>query len=756
MDMRAGRVAGRRRQSTTNRPVSRDRSTGLLVSVLDDHDTVALLHAMGYDAAQIRAGVEEVEATHEERFDREPVDWHQRLLQRGFNPQNPVDSLLAIARSADTRAYQALEFSGVRVASLRKALVEHARRSPITPGDDSERRRRASPVGAGRRHDGADPDAAAPRRTRRGRADAVSKSAPARDVDAAPRRRRQQSQARSEAALAAHDLLVPVEVDGLAPIHGRDTELGNLGDALMRAAHRAPVLVGPHGSGRTLVARHLAAVVPSPVYVLDATEYGDEEQLRADLQQVADAHGVAIFDDMDRIASETSPLFLPALAHAWAHASPRVLTIVSHETKAQLEAWMPGVLESLDVIDMGRTSPGDHAQALELAAPGVLSRHDLSLDPDFHLSELSRMSEQFVTGLAMPGRAIDVLDLACARVRRTGATELSRELCVQVICERTGLPVARVSGAGDQDALELESELSRSVVGHDHALQTVADLIRRNRAGFRSGRPIATALLLGPSGVGKTEIAKALAGALFHREDTLLRLDMSEYSESHAVARVVGAPPGYVGHECGGALTDPMLKQPHRVVLLDEMEKAHRDVHQLLLQVFDEGRLTDGRGRTVDFRHAVVIMTSNLGASVLDADTRPPKDDVLALARAAFPVELWNRIEAPLVLNPLSEAEMRQVLVRLAAASSAKLHADRGIQYELSQAVVSRLVRLAGKDAALGARPLRHLLTREVEGFLADGILRGKIRAGHRVSVALERGRMRLDLMPPARSPAAP
>ncbi|MGB1698892.1 MAG: AAA family ATPase [Nannocystaceae bacterium] len=725
-----------------------------MVAVLEDVDTVELLEAMGYDPARLRAGVEEVEVTHDARFDREPVDWHQRLLQRGFNQQSPVDALLAIARSADTRAYQALEFSGVRVASLRKALVEHARRSPGSPSENGDRGRRSSgrPLRDHPPHTRADRlsrDPSERRRARRDRDEASERADSEHDERAVPRRRSQQRlSSRSTENTSAHDVLLPVDVDDLPPLYGREQELGNLGDALMRAAHRAPVLVGAHGSGRSLVARHLAAAIPSPVFILDATEYGDEEQLRADLSKIAEQQGVVVFDDMDRIPSEAAPPFLPALAHAWAHASPRVLTIVSHETKTQLEAWMPGVLETLDIIDMADTSSSDHIRAIELAAPGVLRRHDLELAPNLHLSDLSRMSEQFVTGLAMPGRAIDILDLACARVRRTAATALTREVCVEVICERTGLPPARVSGAGDQDALELETELARSVVGHDHALHTVADLIRRNRAGFRTGRPIATALLLGPSGVGKTEIAKALAGALFHRADTLLRLDMSEYSESHAVARVVGAPPGYVGHECGGALTDPMLKQPHRVVLLDEMEKAHRDVHQLLLQVFDEGRLTDGRGRTVDFRHSVIIMTSNLGANLLDETSRPPTEAVLASARAAFPVELWNRIEAPLVLHPLSEPEMRQVLVRLAAASSAKLHSDRGIQYELSGPVINRLVRLAGKDAALGARPLRHLLTREVESFLADGILRGKIRPGHRVRVSLERGRMRLDLIP--------
>src|SRR5690606_25709029 len=254
---------------------------------------------------------------------------------------------------------------------------------------------------------------------------------------------------------------------------------------------------------------------------------------------------------------------------------------------------------------------------------------------------------------------------------------------LEIVSERSGLPPARIELRGDQDVLDLEQRLAERVVGHRTAIGTVARLVRRNRAGFGGRRPILSALLLGPSGIGKTELAKALGHALFDRDDALVRLDMSEYAEAHAVARIVGAPPGYVGHEQGGALTDPLLRRPHCVILLDEIEKAHRDVHQLLLQIFDEGRLTDGRGRTIDFRHTLIVMTSNLGADHLQRRGREVRLDeakALAGARAAFPVELWNRIEAPLCLHPLTPAALARICHRLARASSERLFAERGIR----------------------------------------------------------------------------
>jgi ATP-dependent Clp protease ATP-binding subunit ClpC len=543
----------------------------------------------------------------------------------------------------------------------------------------------------------------------------------------------------ARAELRPSPRLTPIDARALPPLHGRGSHLARLADAVLRRSPRPPVLVGAPGSGRTLLATHLARVVPAPVFLLSATAYADEDGLRADLAAVARQRGVAILDDLDRIGSDVAPACLPALVKVWSSGQPPVLTVVSPEGRARLETWLPGLAATFDVLALPPLEGEDLQAAVAAAAPSVLAEHRVGLAAGARLTELTRLAERFLGGLAMPGRALDLLDLACARTVREGRGQVARDTIVDIVGERSGVPRERIEGHGHQETLDLEGQLARQVVGHEPAIRALAELIRRNRAGFASQRPVATVLLLGPSGVGKTEIAKALCAALFDRADALVRLDMSEYAEAHAVARAIGAPPGYVGHEQGGALTDPLLRQPHCVVLLDEIEKAHRDVHQLLLQVFDEGRLTDGRGRTVDFRHAVVIMTSNLGATHLAGDD-PDAEAAGALdaARTAFPVELWNRIEAPLVLHPLTPRELATICQRLARASSERLFRERGIRYRLDDRACRHVVALCGRDAALGARPLRHVLARQVESRIAEAILRGQVRAGMAVEVGVE------------------
>jgi ATP-dependent Clp protease ATP-binding subunit ClpC len=732
--------------------------------------------------ASVRAVLEEVGIVSETlpslrnrligEIEPEPADWHLRLQQRGgrAGPDCDLSQLLAIVRSADCHAYRLLQLAGADTGQLRKLLIERVRergRQRVTlRATEPEPEPTPGPLRMSKREGNAAPIAAAPRRTTTTARPAVSPRqsirvgrpepaapAPAQPTGIKQAQPRAQPQPELEAKPRARDREEPQELRSinpttLAPMAGRERELAMLADALLRHSPRPPVLVGEHGSGRSLLATHLARMLDRPLFRLEAPAYDDEESLADDLELIAEARGIVVFDDLDRVASDTPPAVLPALARAWATGAPRILTVLSHEARARLEVWMPGILDTLDVLLLPPLPQSDVHLAVKLGSAAILEQHGLTLSSDARLSELTRIADRFLTGLAMPGRALDLLDLACARSVRQGKPEVGNDAWVEIVCERTGLPACRILGTGDRDMLDLDVRLARQVVGHEHVLEVLSGLIRRNRAGFSSGRPIASVLLLGPSGVGKTEIAKALAGALYDRaDDALLRLDMSEYAEAHAVARVVGAPPGYVGHEQGGALTDPMIRNPHRVILLDEIEKSHRDVHQLLLQVFDEGRLTDGRGRTVDFRHAVVIMTSNLGADTMIADPDRISDElVLADARAHFPVELWNRIEAPLVLRPLTRAQMLTICKRLIASSSARLTHDRGIRYRVEDPAIEQLIDRAGIDPALGARPLRHLLGREVESLIAEQILRGRIRAGDEAVVSAERGRLSVEI----------
>jgi len=688
----------------------------------------------------------------------ESADWRLRLSARGGD-DGDLALLLAICRSADAHAYQVLEHCGVRCAALRRDIIERMRaegearlRAPAALATATPPRIRPRRASAGATPS---PRASVGRTSRRHRTSDVDEPTPTieREVEAprgtvlaGPSTDPGSSLPSARGTANPERKLTPIDARALAPLFGRERELEWLADAMGRRLARAPLLVGPCGSGRSLLASHLAAVLRKPVFRLQAAAYDDGDALEHDLRAIAEQDGIAILDDLDRIASDAPPPCAAVLGQAWPAAVPPLLVVSSPEGRARLSLWLPGVMESVDTLAIRPLEGPALEAAVKHAAPAILAAHGLPLAQDAKLAELTRWADRYLVGLAMPSRALDVLDLACARTRRQGGKEVARKVWLSIVSERSGLPEHRIEAHGDHDLLDLEQRLAERVVGHRDAVATIARLVRRNRAGFGGARPILSALLLGPSGVGKTELAKALAEALFERPDALLRLDMSEYAEPHAVARIVGAPPGYVGHEQGGALSDPMILRPHCVVLLDEIEKAHRDVHQLLLQVFDEGRLTDGRGRLVDFRHAAVIMTSNLGAHALlgtvDGGARMDEQAALEHARNAFPLELWNRIEAPLVMHPLSENERAKICRRLARQSSERLFKERGIRYSLSDAACAHLLGLAGRDPRLGARPLRHLLNREVESTLADAILRGEIRAGTHIEADIELGQV--------------
>jgi ATP-dependent Clp protease ATP-binding subunit ClpC len=371
-------------------------------------------------------------------------------------------------------------------------------------------------------------------------------------------------------------------------------------------------------------------------------------------------------------------------------------------------------------------------------------------------------TKRYVPGVALPAKALGALDLAGARAKRRGDIQravVSESQVADVVAELGDVPGERLREADADRMLALESELGKRVIGHEKALGRIARHVRRNAAGLRGDRPIGSFLLLGPTGVGKTETAKALAATLFGAPTAMTRIDMSEYAEAHAVARLIGAPPGYVGHEAGGQLTEAVRKRPYQVVLLDEIEKAHRDVLQAFLQVLDEGHLTDGRGRRVDFTNALIVLTSNLGAREVEAErskravgfasSAPASSERLeqtsvAAARKDLPPELFNRIDEVLFFAPLERSEVVSI-ARLLLGELEKRLETRGVRMEVDAAALDTLLDHGGFDASLGARPMRRAIERLVEAPIADLILRGDVREGSVVLVGADDGVLTID-----------
>ena len=311
------------------------------------------------------------------------------------------------------------------------------------------------------------------------------------------------------------------------------------------------------------------------------------------------------------------------------------------------------------------------------------------------------------------------------------------------MARRTGIPVAELGAAERDRLLRLEELLHRRIVGQDEAVEAVADAVRSGRAGLgHPGRPVGSFLFLGPTGVGKTELGRALAEALFGSPDKLVRLDLSEYTDRSAVTRMIGAPPGHVGYEDAGQLTEAVRRDPYTVVLLDEIEKAHPEVAALLLQVLDAGRLTDAHGRTVDFRHAIVIMTSNIGADRILAaeDLEDVREAVLTEARARLRPELVGRVDEVVLFARLSRPELRRIVGMLLEETRERLRA-KGVELVVDDAAADLLAGL-GSRPELGARPLRRTVGKEVERRLARMLLAGDLQPGATVHVTAEGGEL--------------
>ncbi|MFF8726966.1 ATP-dependent Clp protease ATP-binding subunit [Streptomyces sp. NPDC015171] len=426
-------------------------------------------------------------------------------------------------------------------------------------------------------------------------------------------------------------------------------------------------------------------------------------------------------------------------------------------------------------------------QILEGLRDAYEAHHQVRFD-DAALVAAAELSDRYISDRFLPDKAIDVLDQAGARVRLRSAgrsteivsredriaklrreldqavsaedfekaSEVKREIAeaegelagieerregvvsvtaadiADVVSRRTGIPVSQLTASEKEKLLRLEEEMHARIVGQDEAVTAVSQAVRRNRAGMGDpNRPVGSFLFLGPTGVGKTELAKTLAALLFGDEDRMIRFDMSEFQEKHTVARLVGAPPGYVGYEEAGQLTEKVRRQPYSVVLFDEVEKAHPDVFNTLLQILDDGRLTDAQGRTVDFRHCVIIMTSNIGAHrILDhkGDVSELKDELMGDLRARFLPEFLNRIDDIIIFHGLTEDDLGQIVDHLLDQSKRRVHAQ-GMRLEVTEAAKKLLI-AHGHQPEFGARPLRRTIQAELDNRIADLLLGGEAGPG--------------------------
>ena len=377
----------------------------------------------------------------------------------------------------------------------------------------------------------------------------------------------------------------------------------------------------------------------------------------------------------------------------------------------------------------------------------------IEIDKAMRVGDLSRAAELQYGTLASIERELKELEAKdqSAGVRRLIKEEVDEEDIAEVVSRWTGIPVSKLMEGEMQKLLRLPEELHHRVVGQDEAVSAVADAVVRARAGIKDPkRPIGSFLFLGPTGVGKTELARALATTLFDDEENMIRLDMSEYMEKHTVARLIGAPPGYVGYDEGGQLTESVRRKPYSVVLLDEIEKAHPDVFNVLLQVLDDGRLTDGHGRTVNFRNTVIIMTSNIGSQLIlelrGADERSyqrMREQVLEALRRHFRPEFLNRVDEVVVFRALTEAELAKI-VEIQLEGLRRRLADRRIVLEVNEAARHYLAKI-GYDPVFGARPLKRAIQREVETPVARLIVAGKLRDGGTVRTYVAGDALRVE-----------
>ena len=570
----------------------------------------------------------------------------------------------------------------------------------------------------------------------------------------------------------SRDLTLLAASGSFDPVIGRDEEIRRSVQILSRRSKNNPVLIGEPGVGKTAVAEGIAAYIAGSdapdsmagkrLVALDlpallaGTKYrGDfEERVKAVLKDVKKAGDVILFiDEMHTMigagsaegAIDAANILKPALGRG----EVQIIGATTPEEYRRHIEKDAALERRFQPVKVAEPSRSDSLKMLGAVRQGLEKHHGVKIS-DAALTAAVDLSARYINDRFLPDKAIDLADEAAAHIRVSGGGLVTAEDIAGVVSLWTGIPVANLSADETKRLRNMESILHRRVIGQNEAVTAVSRAIRRGRVGLSDpNRPIGSFLFLGPTGVGKTELCRALAEAVFGESEAMIRLDMSEYMEKHAVSKLIGSPPGYVGYEDGGQLTERVRRKPWSVVLFDEIEKAHEDVWGILLQIMDDGRLTDSAGRVVSFRNTIIVMTSNVGAkSISDGRPRmgftPDGGDEAQLMRArineelrrTFKPEFLNRIDETIVFRRLSRAEIRSIAERMLLTVAERFKA-LGMTLSVPDQVVDFLAE-RGYDEKYGARPLRRAIRSMIEDKAAELMLTDSLGRGDTVQARID------------------
>ena len=570
----------------------------------------------------------------------------------------------------------------------------------------------------------------------------------------------------------SRDLTLLAASGSFDPVIGRDEEIRRSVQILSRRSKNNPVLIGEPGVGKTAVAEGIATYIAGSdapdsmagkrLVALDlpallaGTKYrGDfEERVKAVLKDVKKAGDVILFiDEMHTMigagsaegAIDAANILKPALGRG----EVQIIGATTPEEYRRHIEKDAALERRFQPVKVAEPSRSDSLKMLGAVRQGLEKHHGVKIS-DAALTAAVDLSARYINDRFLPDKAIDLADEAAAHIRVSGGGLVTAEDIAGVVSLWTGIPVANLSADETKRLRNMESILHRRVIGQNEAVTAVSRAIRRGRVGLSDpNRPIGSFLFLGPTGVGKTELCRALAEAVFGESEAMIRLDMSEYMEKHAVSKLIGSPPGYVGYEDGGQLTERVRRKPWSVVLFDEIEKAHEDVWGILLQIMDDGRLTDSAGRVVSFRNTIIVMTSNVGAkSISDGRPRmgftPDGGDEAQLMRArineelrrTFKPEFLNRIDETIVFRRLSRAEIRSIAERMLLTVAERFKA-LGMTLSVPDQVVDFLAE-RGYDEKYGARPLRRAIRSMIEDKAAELMLTDSLGCGDTVQARID------------------